>query len=377
MEVNVHDDDESGAFSYLYTAKGLFTAPHWSIHHDHQTPVRVSAKKWREIQNSHQRMNAVTALQNQNITVANVVIMKKPNPQDPGGRALICSWFVRIGVAGGSKAFNGCSFGRSFLWQLPYFCCVRMIQEIQAYEASHSVPEEDSSPLLQHYRPTHHEFNPDEWPDIKKVTALHSYFDAVFAMSIQPSKFPVAAPDENSPARAPVVCRPAKFQTAGLDLTKLPDDVNNLILQNAAERWVASPLRCDWKALLALRQVSKGTKRIVEESAENFMTGLFEGLKNAIKCKDHRLMFPIRDRILNAGLVTLSVILEGGTPPSFLGLMRLRSNRRAGEQPPNASPSDVKRLRSDETCYGDTSPKSTAKYRRCAMGSVGKMNGRR
>lgn len=363
--------------SYLYTPDGIWFVPHWYLERDKNRPVVVKASAWMEGQIHHNKFTAVNFLQSMIVRAENIVVMTLTDPENPHGRYKRCHWFVRIAVQGGSKMFKE-PFGSNFLWQLPYGTCTKIVQEIKAYEVKHQVPSFIGSALARHLRPTAQDLRVEDWRDLQPVATLNGYYDKLFAMSVNPCKYSICRPKDNPRPEIDRFVRPKHLQTqrsSRLNFSQFPDDIVTHIVDTASSQWLASHDPTDWKAVLALRGVSKAVKNTVEAGAERMLKNMLSSVKHALVGGNVNDISHVRNSILNAGLATLPFVLDTNNP-KFMNLARLRTNRRPGALPPppptreemsatlkRVLSANQKDCDSDDVCTDQTTEKSKHRLR--------------
>jgi len=323
------------AHIYLYRPEGIFSVPQYYIERDRNMPIMVTPKTWKEAQSHHQAFGAVNFLAHSTVRAENIVVMSLLDPQSPHGRFKRCHWFLRIAIDNHA--------GASFLWQLPYRTCTKIVSEIIQYEKANKVPANQGSSLVRHLKATAQDLKVKDWPDLEPVTVLNGYYDKLFVMCLKPVKYTIARPKDNPKPTLARLNRPLCLQTqkkSRLNFSRMPDDAVLQILKTAASQWTKSHDTTDWSALLALRATSSTAKAVVNDAVTRFLTSIITALKANFASGIVDDLLKTRDCILDAGLTTMELLRSGqvqvkdSKAPSFLMLGRLRMNRKPDATPP-------------------------------------------
>ena len=335
----VYEDDPT----YIYTPEGIYKVPLWHFYRDRNSPVWVTAGRWRALSHTHKTFSAAALLNNTPIRAENIVVLSQVNPRDPHGPPLQCNWFVRIAIVANSHLFEE-PFGCNYLWQLPYEVCVGIMEEIERYALIHMLAPYEMSPLVRQLKPTSHVFDPDQWAGTERVDKVPSYYDCLFAMAVKPCRGPIPRPAEDksivSMARDPILrtCKSSPLQFEGEH--SLPDELVRSILEQAVDNWLPCKDWSTFRSLLLLRRVNKTFRDYVDRGAYAFFCKMEDAVRAALKTKTPEDLVEARNILLRDNMCVFSVLAEVGRlhelaiGPSIYCLMRLRSGKKPEEMPP-------------------------------------------
>jgi hypothetical protein len=339
---------QSDIANYILTPDGVVTIPEEYIVRDKFVPVPVTNEEWRRAREEHVRLCAGTFTAGLPFHSQHIVVVRVDDPFSATGLPLRCMWCLRLAVDGGCEEFEY-PFGRNFLWQLPYESCVRMIRDLKAQLAQKTAATPLGSRLFNVFSPTHHEFQRNEWPLCKLQNTIPCYYDKTFVMSVRPTRGSIATKDENRPPVRRIYTRfSGAVRTARRPCPELPDDVLHHAFSQNVHELVRSPLGSDWRHLLALRTCCKSLHRMAEDAASAFLNELLDAVKKAYDSEQVEDMVHARNRVLNAGLVTLSLVCDAKAP-GMLNLMRQRHpcGRHPLEKPPRLQKTIEQRMALD------------------------------
>ena len=329
MGLWVADDDEEAwvaGNNYVYGKDGIYDVPVKYIVRDPGDSLPIRARKWRSLKEDHRAFCAASVLKDEGISGSHIVVLQKEDEQH-GKR---CLWFVRFALSGGCATFEE-SFGESFLWQLPHSACGKIMAEIRQYEVDNEIPVAQHSLLGTTLASTFHDFDPAEW-GFPRVEKLDDYYDRVFAMCIAPAAKPLRTQFEGRTPAPLSLARPTKYQHT-VDLCAKPDDVRTLIVQAAANRYLTTTSKDDWKAFLNMRLVCKAWRDEADESGKAHFQGVLGHLRTGLQSCSVDDLTRARDAALRSGLMTMSIILDAHEP-SVYNLMRVRGVKRPRSKPP-------------------------------------------
>jgi len=331
MGLWVADDDDDAwvaGNNYVYGTDGIYDVPVKHIVRDSGDSLPIRARKWRSLKEDHRAFCAASVLKDEGITSRHIVVLQKEDEQH-GKR---CLWFVRFALSGGCVTFEE-SFGESFLWQLPNSACGKIMAEIRQYEVDNQLAVDQRSLLGSTLASTFHDFDPAEW-GFPRVEKLNNYYDRVFAMCIAPAAKPLRTKSEGWAPSPYSLARPTKYQHT-VNLCEKPDDVQTLLVQVAANRYLTTTSKDDWSAFLNMRLVCKAWRNEADDSGKAHFQGVLGHLRTGLQSCSVDDLTRARDAVLRSGLMTMSIILDAHEP-SVYNLMRVRGLKRPRSKPPSA-----------------------------------------
>jgi hypothetical protein len=235
-------------------------------------------------------------------------------------------WCVRISLQTRQDRMPS-GLGENFLWPLPY----HISRGLYDSYSCHNVLSNDhfiGAGIVTQWKPTHHEFNPLQWPEVSRKETLNDYFDRMTLMTWQPARNNVA-----TSCTSLSLARPKELQgkqtNDELDFDSLPVDMKLEILGDDQfgmfHSLLSSNNPLDFSTLLALRGTSKKMKALVDGFASTFLESLQLEIRQAHHSASVDKLLKARDACHNAQLI--APLVEHETKPTFFSLARLRTGR--------------------------------------------------
>ena len=336
---HIEQDEDDILPSFMYTEDGVYEVPNAYIARDFDEPVYMTAREWRLLLPKHRALNTATILERsvpgQEMYGCNVVCLIDTAHRPPNTPVKVL-WMVRVAVNGGSHLFDN-RFGGGFLWQLSSETVEVITRNIKKREFDEAIPPEHGSQLLRSLACTHQTFAIKDWPLMKKAEYVDNYYDAVFAMACKPSTALTEPPEKGTGWPLTSLARPDSMQPAGkkmyFDSATAIDDAMHCVMEAAVWQLVKTPLQEDLAELLKLRLVSKQWKQVVEQTCVAHYNDALDCVKEGVATGSTRDIIIARDKVLDSGLATLSMIQDSGTPTDFGKYLRVRCGKKASDRP--------------------------------------------
>lgn len=382
FDVDGLDHDVDGpidAPAYVCTPQGIVAIPLEARPWDACNPINVPIGHWDAIQRHHGAFAASVLLPNIRRLRCEHIVVVRNWTEDSDGRRVVSvlpactSWFLRISLKG--NRFPACvpkrstHLGDSFLWQIPYAACRKIINDIEDKHAEdHSWLHPDEAvwthPLAKELAATHHDFNLEYFPTLRLITHLTDYGDCTFAMAVRPASGTLATLDENRHLSMSLA-RPLKHQpfdgrigvgASSFAWSCIPDDICGVLFHTMASRYVQHESSSCWNTFLALRAVCRRWKDEADKTGVIFVTSLMQSVKAAHHSGRVEDVMGARNVVIDANINTLG-LMRHTDHASIYTLMKLRGKLRPSARPPIRTINQVKRAKaSSPSC---SSPKQT------------------
>jgi len=355
-------ESEEFVSNYVYLPGGIWRVPDEYVKRDYDQHIKITAEQWRDLSSEHHRLTAGTLLSGKTIQPEDVIVLSNLEDTSPSASPPRTHWFVRFSVHGGATCFRR-KFGENFLWQLPHRMCNKILAAVSNYEEQENVAPAMRSPLCSQWAPTQHDFEPELWPQLKKITHLHNYYDRVFAMSVGPCAGPAAQLNENQIVCAEPIVRPPYMQpfykcavsdgdppvTSGYDWEATPCDINNHVLGIVFQQALNSPNYSDWRAFLSMRMVSRSWRAAADAAGSKHFTNAVVSVGRALTTHRMNDIAAARDTVLRSGLSTIALLCDSKHITVY-NLMRAKAQLRPGSMPPKPS---ILGVRDRDSTVGD------------------------
>jgi hypothetical protein len=375
--------------NYVYTPDGIFRMNDDLVVQDLDQPTRVPFEDWTKmfvqqtcfsgdaivqwvIEHNQQPSDSPPLLDDQSIVVTRRVVQRADTvAQGEVPEVAEVCWFVRILIPTDLPSMKRLSnqaqstsvpMGDNFLWPLT----IEMATDL--YKNFNEVLAEDGqSTMFPELRPTHQATDLSMWSseDATLVEYMPDYYDRIFALSIAPALHTprtsigsksLVPPSPGKPAAEWIAPRSREWLSkstlaresllgagqlvrsdelrSGFDLSILPDDIVNTILNEVVIACTESVVGSDFLSLLKLRTVCKGWKMTLESRASQRLSLIVNHLKSAIHSEDTRSLMRVKDIVLGHG-ISVPRLLGDSRTLDFYNFMRLRFCKRPGALPPD------------------------------------------
>jgi len=313
--VQKYDED------YILTDNGVYFIPEDYIKRDRLEAIYVSRETWTKSLNVHGKLNAEVLLSGVQMHPDLIVCVQ--------GRLTTHEyatlWCVRFSLHAEQDRLPA-GLAENFLWPLPY----RLARGLYDNYSCHTVLNNDNftgAGIVTQWKPTHHDFNPLEWPEVSRKEILNDYFDRMTVMTWQPNRL-------ESALCVPVsMARPNELQEKKnkdeVDFDSLPVDMKLEILGDDTFGMFHSLLSSNdpraFSTLLALRGTSKKMRDLVDGFAGTFLESLQLQIRQAHASARIDDLLIAGNACRKASLIAPYV--EHEIKPTLFSLARLRTGR--------------------------------------------------